>query len=244
MERRVTTALSMGIAELRRTPVLVGLVIVLPLYWIGMFMFNVPDNSLPVTVGGEELTVTLSNFTGVLLTPTTAALLAGIIGFFLMRSSRMADERLSFAGYGSAELILSRTGLLAISSFIVSLVCLGVLLLSFTPKAPVVFVAGTLLVAVTYGVIGVIAGLTLNRLSGTYVLLLSPLVDISILQSPLATDSPWWVTFLPGHYGSKMTMDAAFTTGFDVGNLYGAAAYLAAVLVIGIAVLYYETVVN
>lgn len=244
MHRRITTALTMGVREFRRTPVLLALLAVLPVYWIGGFTYIVPDTAVPMTIAGESVTIALPDFVAVLLTPVTAALLSGIVGLFLMQSSKAADDRLHLAGYRSYELIVSRVGLLAVGGLVVATVCLAVVLVSFTPVSLLAFVGSTVLTALIYGTLGVIVGVILDKLAGVYVMLFAPMIDVFVFQNPMATDSPTWVQALPGHFVTKATMDAAFTSGFAVSNLVGAAVYLGALLLLGSTVFYQATVVE
>ena len=234
----------MGLREFRRTPILLGLLVVLPVYYIGALMYVVPMTSLPVTVGGETTTVSLTNLVRVLMTPLTAGLLAGIVGLFVMQSSKAADDRLQLAGYRSRDLIAARVGLLAVGGSLVSVVSLAVVLVGFTPTSTLGFVAATVLAALTYGALGVIVGVALDRLAGVYVMLFAPIVDMLLFQNPMVTDSPTWVKALPGYFAMNATMDAAFTSGLNAGNFVGASGYFLLVLLVGIFVFYRVTVVN
>lgn len=234
----------MGLREYRRTPVLLGLLVVLPVYFIGGFMYIVPEASLSVPVDGETVSVTLSEFVAALMTPVTAGLLSGIVGLFLMHSSKTADDRLRLAGLRARDLVVSRVSLLAIGGVVVSAVSLVIVLVGFTPTSIPAFVAATVLTALTYGVFGVIIGVSLDRLSGVYVMLFAPFVDMLLFQNPIATDSPAWVTVLPGHFTTEATMDAAFTAGIDASNFAGATGYFVIVLLIGIAVFHRVTTVE
>jgi len=233
---RVTTAVKMGLREFRRTPVLIGLLVVLPLYFIGGFTNIVPDATLTVPIGGEPVTVTLSAFVAALVTPVTAGLLSGIVGLFLMQSSKAADDRLRLAGYRPRDLVATRVSLLAAGGLVVSAVSLAVVLVGFTPESIPAFVAATVLTALIYGVLGVIVGVSLSRLAGVYVMLFAPYVDMLLFQNPMATDSAAWTKLLPGYFPTKATMDAAFTQGLDIGNFVGAVGYFLVVLLVGVVV--------
>lgn len=244
MNSRVTTAVAMGLREFARTPVLLGLLVVLPLYFIGGFMYIVPEATLTIPISGEATTVTLSEFVAALMTPVTAGLLSGIVGLFMMQSSKAADHRLRLAGFRSRDLVVSRVALLATGGLIVSVFSLVIVLVGFTPASIPSFVAATILTALTYGVVGVILGVSLNRLAGVYVMLFAPYVDMLMFQNPMATDSAAWTKGLPGYFTTKATMDAAFTQGVDVGNFVGAIGYLAMSLSIGVLVFYRVTNVD
>lgn len=241
MSSRVTTAVTMGLREFRRTPVLLGLLAVLPVYYIGSFMYIVPATPLPLTISGESVTVPLTDLMVALMTPLTAGLLTGIVGLFVMQSSKEADGRLGLAGFRSRELIVSRVSLLAAGGLLVSGVSLGVVLVGFTPASIPGFVAGTVLAALTYGVFGVVVGVSLDRLSGVYVLLFAPIVDLLMFQNPMAAESPGWVKLLPGYFVTQATMDAAFTPGVNEPYFFGAIGYFAVLLFIAIVMFYRVT---
>ncbi|UIP01577.1 hypothetical protein Hbl1158_16605 (plasmid) [Halobaculum sp. CBA1158] len=112
---------------------------------------------------------------------------------------------------------------------------------AFTPESTVPFVAATLLVGLTYGILGVVVGIVLGRLGGVYVMLFSPMVDVLLFQNPLATDAPEWTKLLPSHYATNALFDAAFTSSIDVWDFGGAVAYTVALLVIGVLVFYQAT---
>lgn len=244
MNTRVTTAVTMGLREFRRTPVLIGLLIVLPLYFIGGFMYIVPDATLTIPISGEPVTVTLSEFVAALVTPVTAGLLSGIVGLFLMQSSKAADDRLRLAGYRSRDLIVSRVSLLAAGGLIVSAVSLAIVLVGFSPVSTPAFVVATVLTALIYGVLGVIIGVSLSRLAGVYVMLFFPYVDMLLFQNPMATDSATWTKALPGYFTTKATMDAAFTQGLDLWNFIGAVGYFLGVLIVGVVVFHRVTAIE
>lgn len=244
MTGRVRTAVTMGLREFRRTPVLLGLLMVLPVYYIGAFTYIVPEATLPIAFGSETVRVSLRDFVVVLMTPLTAGMLCGIVGLFLMESSKAADDRLRLAGFRSRELIASRVVLLAVGGALVSGATLAVLLVGFSPESIPAFVLATVLAALTYGVIGVLVGVSLDRLPGVYVMLFAPIIDILMFQNPMASDSPRWVKLLPGYFVTKATTDAAFTATVDAGNLIGATAYLVVLLVVGTVVFYRATAIN
>jgi hypothetical protein len=234
----------MGIKEFGRTPILLALLVVLPAYYIGAMMYIVPTTKLPVTIAGERTTVGLTELIGVLMTPLTAGLLAGIVGLFVMQSSKAADDRLRLAGYRSRDLIVSRVSLLAAGGIVVSTLSLVVVLVGFVPTSIPAFVAATVLTALTYGVFGVIVGVSLDRLSGVYVMLFAPYVDLLLFQNPLSTEPSTWATVLPGHFAMEAVLDAAFVTGVDISTFAWAIGYLAVALLICIMVFHHVTQVE
>ncbi|WP_302080757.1 hypothetical protein [Salinibaculum rarum] len=244
MYRRVSTAMTMGIREFRRTPVLVALLAFLPAYIIGAFVVLVPDREVPATIDGTRVTIHMTDFAAAFMTPVTVAILSGIVGLFLIRTSQAADDRLRLAGYGATELVVSRVGTLGLGTVVVTAASVLVAVLAFTPESLGPFVAATLLVGLTYGILGVIVGLVLGRLGGVYVMLFAPMVDVLMFQNPLATESPEWTTLLPSHYATNALFDAAFTSGADAWDIGGAVAYASVLLALGVLIFYRSTDVD
>lgn len=244
MQRRTTTAVEMSVREFARTPVLIALLAFLPVYMIGVFVWIVPDSTIPLTIDGTTVTAGMGAFAAAFMTPVTVAVLSGIVGLFLMQTSQTADSRLRLAGYQASELVVARVGLLTAGSVIVTGASLTVALVAFTPKNVAAFAAATVLVGVTYGILGVIVGIVLDRLPGVYVMLFAPMVDILMFQNPLATESPAWTTVLPGHFATNALMDAAFTSSEGFNDFLAAGGYVIVLLSIGAVVFYRATITD
>jgi len=234
--RSARTTFEMGLREYVRTPVLLALLLFLPAYFIGVFSYVMPDQSVPVDVGGETLQVGMQALVAALMTPMAAALVGGIAGLFLMQSARDVDTRLSIVGASLPEILLARGGVLALAAAVASLVATAVVTLTHVPEQVGWFLAATVLTGLLYGTLGALVGLVLNRLAGVYVLLFGPLLDIFLAQSPLSTETHAVAPYLPGHYPMELALDAAFTAGVDPSPLWWGLGYLLAVaLVTGLA---------
>lgn len=244
MNGHVTTAVSMGVREFRRTPVLLGLLAFLPAYFVGVFVVLVPDDDVQLLLDGTPVSIQIPAFAAAFMTPLTVAVLSGIVGLFLVQTSRAADDRLRLAGYSTPALILSRVGILGLGSIVVTAVSMVVALRTFSPNSLGMFVAATLLVGLSYGIIGVIVGIVFDRLGGVYVMLFAPMVDVLMFQNPLATDMPGWTRLLPSHYATNVLFDAAFSTGIETGEFVSAAAYAVALLTAGMVVFHRATTVR
>ena len=229
---RVGAALRAGALELRRTPLLLALLVVAPAYVIYLFTIVAPDGQAVLEVGGETIQTTLPKAFPAFTTPMTAALLTGVAGLFLMGTAADADARLVIAGYRAYEVVLARLGLLVAIAGVASAVSVGVMLTAFTPDALGWFVVGVGLTALVYGMVGVLAGVVLDRLAGVYLILFGSMIDLFVFQNPLATDAPDAASFLPGHYPLQVAMDAGFTGSVDGANLSWALLYLAGVTAI------------
>ncbi|MBK5224684.1 MAG: hypothetical protein JJE52_17770 [Acidimicrobiia bacterium] len=102
------------------------------------------------------------------------------------------------------------------AALLTTAVSLAVTAMSFTPEDWVLFTAANVLVALTYGMLGVLAGPRLGLLGGLYVMLALPFIDIGIAQNAMFDAAPpAWATYLPGHGGVRLLLDGAFTPTFD-----------------------------
>lgn len=238
--RRVRTAVEMGIREYSRTPVLLALLVVLPAYLVWAFAAMAPETTAVLYLDGEQVTVGLDAAFSSFTTPMAAALVAGIAGLFLMQSGADTDERLVVAGYRPAEVILARLGLLVGVSAVATTISVGVMAIGFEPAHLAWFALATGLAALTYGMVGVLAGLLLDRLPGVYLILFGSMVDLFLFQNPLAEDAPDLATVLPGHYPVALAVDAGFAATVDVGNLWGALAVLLGLAALATAALYWS----
>lgn len=232
---RVGTALWLGVKELRRTPLLLALLVVGPAYIIYVFTLVAPEGPAVVHLGEETVRTTLPKAFPAFTTPMTAALLAGIAGLFLMQTAETADARLVVAGYRPSQVVLARLGLVFGVAVIATGVSVGVMVTAFQPERLGWFVLGTVLTALIYGVVGLLVGVVLNRLLGVYLILFGSMIDLFIFQNPLATDPPAVATVLPGHYPLQLAIQAGFTGNVALGDVGLSLAYLT--VLTGLAIL-------
>jgi hypothetical protein len=86
----------------------------------------------------------------------------------------------------------------------------------FTPENWPVYVAGNLMVAATYALVGVLVGPLFGRVSGVFLAFLIPFLDVGISQSPmLGTQPDEWAHWLPAYGGTRVMLDGALTASFD-----------------------------
>ncbi|MFB6163193.1 MAG: hypothetical protein ABEJ86_07140 [Halococcoides sp.] len=206
---RVRETLAMGLREYARTPVLVGLLVVLPAYFVGVFVLIAPDTTVPLTIDGTRTTATLIAIYGALLVPTVGALIGGIAGLFVTLSATEADRRLTIAGLDPVELLAARFSLVAAAGALGVAVATGVLAVTVVPADPAAFVLAGVLCAVIYGLLGTLAGLVVGRLAGVYLMLLAPMMDIVFFQNPMVEDAHWVASVLPGRFVADLAIDAA-----------------------------------
>jgi hypothetical protein len=102
------------------------------------------------------------------------------------------------------------------------------------------YIAASILIALTYALIGVLLSPLFGRLGG----ILVPFLDLGIQQSPmLRLAPPDWAQALPGYGADRVLIDAALTPTFDeTGPLLIALAWLAG-LALAAAALFHRAVV-
>ena len=208
---RVASAVTAGVRELRRTPVLLALLVVLPAYVVGVFAVVAP--AVPATVhlpGGGTVLVSLAEGFPAFTTPMSAALVAAIAGLFLMQGSASADGRLVVAGFRPREVVLARLSLLVGVVAVATAVSVAVMASTFTPRHLGWYLVATGLTALVYGTVGVVVGLVLDRLPGIYLLLFGSMLDLFIFQNPLAAEAPTGARLLPGHFPTALAVQAGF----------------------------------
>lgn len=241
MNRRIATATRLGFAEQARRPLLIVLLVVVPFFFITRAIAQ--TRALPRQIGlpgGTEVLTTMKELHGASMVTITVAFLAALCGAFILRSARAADRRLVLAGFTPAEAIVPRLAVLGAATLIVLVVSLAVTGLSFTPASWPSFIAGNLLVGLTYACIGALAGAALGQLAATYVVLFLAILGIGILQNPMFGDgTPGGLAMLFPDYGAgRVVIDGAFSPSFHAyGPLALGVAWLAVLAAATIAVL-------
>lgn len=170
---------------------------------------------------------------GALMVPMTVAFLAGILGMFVMLSSREADRRLVSAGYPLGRLLAVRLGIVGGMTLFITLIAVAVTLVDFRPPQPGMFLLVNLLSALQYAFLGAVAGTFLSAMSGTHLMFFTPMIDVGLLQNPMFPRDAvaWWVRLLPGYAPMEMLLDVSFSDRFDTGGALAAALLYVVVLV-------------
>lgn len=241
MNGRAQLATRLGLREQARRPLLVVLLIGLPFFFItrAIAATEAIPRAVPLPTGGFVET-TMREIHGANMATITIAFLAGLCGAFVMLSAREADRRLIVAGFKPGEAIVPRLVVLAAGTSIVLAVSLAVAGLSFTPRSWPGFAAANLLIGLTYGGIGALAGALLGRIGATYFVLFLAMLDIGVVQNPMfgSGDPPAWGHVLPGYGAGRALIDASFSPGFHAwGELALALVWAAVVLVLVATVL-------
>lgn len=230
--RRTRVALGATGKQFARSPVLLALLVFLPAYFVGLLGFVVPDADVVVHLPEATVATSLNGGMLPMLATLAAVMVAGIAGLFLTVNTLDADGWLSLAGLPAPTLFLARAAALAAAATVASVVATGVLSVQVTPEQSGVFLAATVVLAVTYGLLGAVVGVAFDRLAGVYVMLFAPAVDLFLLHSPLATGAPAWADATPGRWAGVAAMDAALTTDPNWGALAVGVGYLGVVAVL------------
>ncbi len=218
--RRLRAGIRYGLRDYRRNIALWVLLVVLPILFISLSFYITPDEPTPVELIENGVTtlriLSLADVHGAIMVPITLAFLAGLSGLFVVQGSLEADSRLAIAGFRTREILASRIGTIVVAALLASAVALGVTAMDFTPESWGWFAVGSVLVAITYGMVGVLVGVLFGRLGGLYVMFLVPFLDVGMAQNIMFSAAPpSWGLVLPGRGAVLVLVDGAFTTTFD-----------------------------
>ena len=163
------------------------------------------------------------------MAPMAIASLATLAGMFIILDSRGADQRLVLAGQRRGPLLVGRLTLIALAALLATGVSLAVAATVADIQHWGGYIAASVLLALTYALIGVILAPLFGRVAGVLIAFLAPFLDLGIAQDPmLHTSPPAWAHFLPGYGGFRMLTNAVLTHGFaQAGPLLTALAWLA-----------------
>ena len=238
MNARIVTATRLGFREQARRPLLLVLLVLLPFFFITRAIARTePTPRLLGLPGGGDILTTMKDAHGASMVTITVAFLAALCGVFIMRSAQRADRRLIVAGYRPMEAVLPRLTVLAVATAIVLTTSLAVTALSWTPASWPAFIAGNLLVGLTYACIGALAGAALGPLGATYSVLFLAMLGTGILQNPMFGDgTPGGLAYgFPDYGANRLVIDGAFSATFHAWSEFLLALAWLAVLSLAVA---------
>jgi hypothetical protein len=239
--QRVLAGFRYGFTEYRRDIAMWVMLVAVPVLFITLSFYRTPDMPSPVALveGGASTVrlISMADIHGALMVPITVGFLAGLAGLFMVCGSLEADRRLVLAGFQPIEALASRMGVIAAAALLVTVVSLAVTALDFEPRQWGWFAIGNTIVGLTYGLIGVFAGVAFGRLGGLYVMFLIPFLDVGLAQNVMFSAAPpAWGVLLPAHGAVRIIVDAAFTDGADVAvDLVLALGWLAVIALLAAA---------
>lgn len=206
--------------EYRRNIVLWILLIGVPASFISLSIAVTPDDPAPVELienGQSSISIlSMTDLHGAIMVAITVAFLAGLAGLFVVLGSAEGDRRLVLAGFKPSEVLASRLGVITLAAILVSAVSLAVTAASFQPEVWVTFAVATLVIAITYAMVGVVVGPLVGRLGGLYLMFLLPFLDVGLAQNIMFDAAPpTWAVWMPAHGAVRVLIDGAFTPTFD-----------------------------
>ncbi len=241
MNKRIATATRLGFREQARRPLLIALLIVVPFFFITRAIAQTSPLPRRISLpGGSQILTTMRDIHGVTMAAVTVAFLAGLCGAFIVSSARQADRRLIVAGFRPLEALIPRFAVLGAFTLVVVGVSVAVTALNFTPRSWAALTVGTLLVGLTYGCIGAIAGSLLGQLGATYLSLFAAMLGQGVLQSPMFGDGTprGAARYLPDYGATRIVVGGGFSSSFHAwGELALALGWLLVLLAVTIGVL-------
>jgi hypothetical protein len=232
----------MGLKDWKRTPLLLILLAAVPAVFILLSAAITPHGSSPVVVreGGVRLTAIMDPAVihpGT-MAPEAIASLAALVGVFVVLDARAGDRRLVLAGQRASVAVVTRVSLVLLAALVATGVSLAVTATVFTAEQWAVYGLGSALIAVTYGLIGMLLGPIFGRVSGVFMAFLLPFIDLGLGQSPMLGGDPAdWAPWMPGYGGMRVLIDGGLTAGFDEGPILAVALAWIALLACAVVTL-------
>lgn len=217
---QVAAGLGAGWRDWRRNPVLWVLLAAVPAVFVLLSDAITPPGATPVTLveGGRRIAeiVDPAHIHAGTMAPIGIASLATLAGLFVVLDAATGDRRLALAGMRTGVVLTARLAVVLGAALLATAVSLAVTAAVFTPHQWGVYAVGNALIAITYGLLGVLLGPIFGRTSGVFVAFLVPFLDIGIGQSPMVRGEPApWAPFLPGYGATRIVIDGALTATFD-----------------------------
>jgi hypothetical protein len=217
---QLSSALRAAWRDDRRNPAQWVLFALVPTVFILAAVAVTPNK--PITVflheHGRRLVKTLPmpDLHGATMAPIAIASLAALIGLFVLLDSRSADSRVALAGLRPASLFTARLGVMTVTVLAAATVSLLTTALVFDASRWPTYIAGNLLIGLTYALLGALLAPIFGRVGGVFLAFLLPFLDVGFVQSPMLHPTPTTLsTFMPGYGGSRVLLDGALTRGFD-----------------------------
>ena len=242
MNARIATATRLGLREQARRPLVIALLLIVPFFFITRAIAaSIPIPRRIGLPGGTEILTDMRAVHGATMAAITVAFLSGLCGAFIVNSARQADRRLVVAGFRPLEAIIPRLAILSGAVFVTVGVSVAVTSINFTPRSWLVFSLGTMLVATTYGAMGVVAGSLFGELGSTYLVLFVAMLGQGILQSPMFANEVrpgGLAVILPDYGATRIVIEGSFSSSFHAwSELAIALGWLAALVVATLAIL-------
>jgi len=214
--------------QIFRSRLLVVLVFFLPLYFIITMNVVHPERPIMIPIGDVLSMEILSDLATMTVVVVVVSLLCGVFGFFIIKESDN-DPRLKTVGFSDFEILGSK--LLLLSGVVLFTTAFSFLVMFYLtiPENITWFLIGVLLAGANYSFIGVLAGFFLNRLTGMYLMLFMPTLDLMLFQSPMVDRDMigGWVKYLPGYNPMRVVLRASLGIDQEMRILLHSLLYLA-----------------
>ena len=233
---QLRAAIRAGLTDWGRNRVLWVLLAAVPTVFIVLATALAPGSRVRLTLdeNGRQVSkvVDLAFGAGIhpaFMAPMAITALATLAGMFIILDSRAADQRLVLAGQRPGPLLAGRFILIAMAALLATGVSLAVTATVASIGQWGAYIAASVLLALTYALIGVTLAPVFGRVAGVLVAFLVPFLDLGIAQDPMLHPTPpGWAHFLPGYGGFRVLTSAVLTHGFNqAGPLLIALAWLA-----------------
>ncbi|MCX5275381.1 ABC transporter permease [Streptomyces virginiae] len=217
---QIAAGVRMGLRETGRNHVLWALLVAVPVVFVLLAVATTPGDSTSLTVREHGRTLSqqvwLPDVHGGTMAPIAIASLATLAGLFTVLDARSADQRLALAGFRPGSLLVSRLAVVTLLALLATAASLAITATVFDARQWGLYIAASVLIALTYALIGVLIGPLFGRVGGVLIAFLLPFLDIGIEQSPmLHSQPPTWAHVLPGYGPGRVLIDAAVTPTFD-----------------------------
>lgn len=220
MPDQLAATLRVGLHDWGRNRLLWALLVAIPAMFTLMTRVITPASSLRIVLTGDGRrlveVVNLSSFHPANMAAIAVAMLATLAGMFVILDSSAGDRRLVLAGLRLGTLLTARLVLVVLAALTTTIVTLGLTAVVSDIRLWVVYAGGMVLIALTYGLIGVVLAPLFGRVAGVFMAFLIPFLDIGLTQSPmLRSTPPVWAQLLPGYGGSRVLVDGAVAPVFN-----------------------------
>ncbi|MBY0289333.1 MAG: ABC transporter permease [Mycobacteriaceae bacterium] len=217
---QLATALRFGFVDLRRNPVLLVLLVIVPVLFVLLAEVTTPARDLVLTVVEDGASRAASFWFPEVhagtMAPIAIAGLAALAGMFVVIDAAAGDGRLRLAGFRSGIVVSARLGVVAVAVVVITVAALAFTATVFDAQQWAGYAGANLLLGMTYALVGVIIGPLFGRVAGVFIAFLVPFLDLGIAQSPMLRPVPaQWANLLPGYGWTKVLFDTGLTAHFD-----------------------------
>jgi hypothetical protein len=207
----------MAFRDQLRRPVVAILLVLVPAFIVLLAVAQTKPTPRRIELpGGALATTTMKALHGPEMAKISVAFAAALVAVFVTQSALQGDRRLVLAGLHVREALLARVAVVAAATGLVVAVAAASMALDFTPASWLPVLAGLVLTGLIYAALGVLAGVLLDALPATYLILFLAMTDLGVVQTPMFHASPApFAWLLPGYAPSRVMIAGAYEHGFD-----------------------------